>query len=234
MLDKVFALVSEEILVIKITGKAFDENAHLLKRYTTTLKDLADRYRLVVVTGGGRMARKYIETLQQIGVDSNYWLDTLGIWISRINALTLIAALSSYSYPLPATSIEEALIALGSHRAVFMGGLVPGQSTASVLLQVAEAVGAKRAFYFSAIGKVYDKDPQKYPGATPLSSITASELKSLLEQKLIPGEYALIDTKALDIAIRSGITVQIISYKEPEKIYEALEGKNPGSIILPK
>lgn len=234
MLDLVFDLGDEEILVLKITGKVFDENGDLLKRYAITLRDLVKKHKLVVVVGGGKTARRYIEFLGQLGVTSNYWLDTIGIWISRINALALIAALNPYSYPYPATSLEEVLLALGSHRAVFMGGLVPGQSTASVLLQVAETVGVKRVYYFSAAGKVYNKDPQRYSDATPLSSITASELKSLLNQRLLPGEYALIDSKALDIAIRSGISVQVISYKEPEKIFDAIKGENPGSIILPK
>ncbi|MEM0225139.1 MAG: UMP kinase, partial [Desulfurococcaceae archaeon] len=68
----------------------------------------------------------------------------------------------------------------------------------------------------------------------PFSIITASELKSILEQRILPGEYALIDTKALDIAIRSKIEIQILNYKEPGQIFKAIRGENPGTIIIPK
>lgn len=114
------------------------------------------------------------------------------------------------------------------------GGLIPGQSTASVLLQVAEALGVKRVYYFSAVGKVYTKDPTKYPDAKPLNEISASELKKIVEQKTLPGDYALIDVQALELTVRSNIEVQVLDYKNPESIFEALKGKNPGTRILPK
>lgn len=221
-------------IVLKITGKAFDEEPLLIKRYVSVLRKLVERYNIVVVTGGGKTARRYIDIIRQTGVESNYWLDLAGIWVSRLNALLIIAALTPYSYPKPASSIEEAIVALGPFKIVVMGGLVPGQSTASVLLQVAEAFSVRRVYYYSVVGKVYTKDPLKHPDAEPLSIVTASELKGILEQSLLPGEYALIDTRALDIAIRSGIEIQVLFYKEPEQLFEALEGGNPGTTIIPR
>jgi uridylate kinase len=103
-----------------------------------------------------------------------------------------------------------------------------------VLLQAAEALGVKRVYYFSAIGKVYTKDPTKHPDAKPLSELSASELKKIVEQKTLPGDYALIDSQALEYAIRSGVEIQVLDYKNPELMFEAMRGKNPGSRILPK
>ncbi|MEM0030883.1 MAG: UMP kinase [Desulfurococcaceae archaeon] len=220
-------------ITLKITGKAFDDPS-LVKNYIDVFAELLEKYKLLVVTGGGQSARRYIEIAEKIGIESNYWLDLIGIWASRINGLMLISALSNYAYPSTPSSIEEALVALKHSKLVVMGGLIPGQSTASVLLQMAEAIGTRRVFYYSAIGKVYSKDPNKYPDAAPFSIITASELKSILEQRILPGEYALIDTKALDIAIRSKIEIQILNYKEPGQIFKAIRGENPGTIIIPK
>lgn len=223
-----------DYLVLKITGKAFDEGASLLKRYISTLKKLLDAYKLLLVAGGGNTARKYISLAKDVGVDSNYWLDFIGIMASRLNSLVLIASLKPYAYPYVPSTIEEAISALGSHRVVSIGGLIPGQSTASVLLQVAEALAARRVYYFSAIGRIYTKDPVKHPNAEPLSLITASELKKIIEQKVLPGEYALVDIRALDIAIRGRIEVQILDYREPELLFSALKGENPGTIIIPE
>lgn len=221
-------------LVLKITGKAFSASPQLLRRYVNVIKSLLDARRLVVVTGGGAFAREYIEIAKAVGVESNYWLDLIGIAASRLNSILLISALGSHAYPRPPESIEEVVKATGCYKLVVVGGLIPGQSTASVLLQVAEALGTRRVYYYSAIGKVYDKDPTKYPDAKPLSVITARELKHLLDQKAVPGEYALIDANALEISMRSGIEIQLLDYKEPEQIHHALEGENPGTVIIPR
>jgi len=222
-----------DTLVVKITGKVFDEDVMLISRYIELLRSLIDNYRVVAVTGGGNTARRYISMARSIGVSSNYWLDTIGIWVSRLNSLLMIPLLQPHAYPKPATSLEEVIEALSSHRIVVMGGLIPGQSTASTAIEVAEAVGAGRLYYFSAVGYVYDKDPMKYPNATQLREVNASTLKKILEQKQLPGEYALIDEKALDLAMRSNIVIQLINYREPEKLIDALKGANPGSVIYP-
>lgn len=223
----------QEILVIKLTGKVFD-NEDILSRHIELLRELlSDARRIIVVTGGGGIARRYIELARRIGVESNYWLDLIGIDASRLNSLLVVSALSEYAYPRVPVSVEEVLVALGQSRLVSLGGIIPGQSTASALLQVAEAIKARRVYYFSAVGRVYDKDPARYADARYLPVVKATELKAILEQKILPGEYALIDEKALDIAIRSGIEIQILDYRYPEQIHEALRGNNPGSIIIP-
>jgi len=222
-----------EYMVLKITGKAFT-SSDLLLRYIEVIRALSKTHRVVVVTGGGEIARRYIEVARGININSNYWLDEIGIWVSRLNALLLIGALSPFTSPTPPQTLEDIIRAAILYPVTVTGGLIPGQSTALVLLQVAEALGASRVYYFSAIGKVYSKDPTKYPDAQPLSEITVTELKRVIEQKILPGDYALVDLHALELAIRSNIEIQILDYKKPELLFEALRGQNPGTRILPR
>lgn len=223
-----------DVLVLKITGKAFDNGPDLLQKYVAILNTLSEKYKIVVVTGGGRVARNYIEMARNMGVSSNYWLDMIGIDVSRLNALLLIAALRGRAYPKPIESSTELLTAISSHDILVGGGLIPGQSTASVAVELAEAVGAKRIYYFSAVDYVYDKDPAKYSDAKPFKEIKGSRLKEILSQKQLPGEYALIDEKALDLALRSGIEIRLIFFKYPDRIFESIEGLNPGTRIIPE
>ncbi|MEM1760051.1 MAG: UMP kinase [Desulfurococcaceae archaeon] len=221
------------IIVIKLTGKVFDE-PQLLKSYIELFKKLIDKWRLLIVTGGGSLARRYIEVARSIGVESNYWLDEIGILASRLNSYLLISALQPYSYPRPVTTLSEAVEATSIFKIVVMGGLIPTQSTASTLLEVAEALGVKDVIYVSAIDRVYDKDPLKYPDAEGLIEIDASKLIEMIEQSILPGEYALIDVKALEIAIRSGIRIHVVGYRNVENIDKVLRGENPGTIINPR
>ncbi|ADI31168.1 UMP kinase [Staphylothermus hellenicus] len=223
----------DDVLVIKITGKLFDTDASLIKGYVEIFKDLSRKYKLAIITGGGGLARKYIGYAREIGVSSNYWLDMIGIRSAQLNAYLLISSLYPKAYPEPVNNLEELLRIINNYEIAVLGGLIPGQSTASVALEVAEALGVNKVIDYSAIDKVYDKDPVKYPDAKPYNKISITKLREILRQKQLPGEYALIDLRALDIAERSKITIIITHYKKPETIYDILRGENPGTIIYP-
>jgi uridylate kinase len=231
--EGVITMKNNNILVLKITGKLFDAEVELLKKYVEIIRDLVIKYRIAIICGGGGIARKYIELARSIGIDSNYWLDIIGINASRLNSYLLISSLQPHAYPKPVESLLEAQKAISNYKIIVAGGLIPGQSTASVALEVAEALDVDRVIMFSAVDRVYDKDPGKYPDAKPFSKINISKLREILRGKQVPGEYALIDLRALDIAERSNIVINIIHYKSPEKIYEVLRGGNPGTIIHP-
>lgn len=221
------------VFIVKLTGRVFDE-PQLLKGYVEQFRRLIDNVRLVIVTGGGSLARRYIEIAKNLGVESNYWLDEIGISVSRLNSYLLISALRPHSYPKPVETLSEAIEATGIFKVTVMGGLIPTQSTASTLLEVAEALGVKDVTYVSAVDMVYDKDPVKYSDAEGFKEIDASKLIEILEQRALPGEYALIDMRALEIAIRSGIRIHVVGYRNVDNIMRVLKGENPGTIIYPR
>jgi len=222
-------------VVIKITGKFFDNyNPELASRLVSIIRRIAGEYRIAIVTGGGNLARLYINRAKNTGVTNNYSLDMIGIAVSRLNALLIAEAL----YPLAPEKIPrtpwETRGLIAQHKVVVLGGYIPGQSTAAVAIETAEAIGSDKVIDLSAIDKVYDKDPRKHPDANPLSRVKASELLNLMEQKILPGNYQLLDRHAIDIMIRSKITVYITHYSRPENILDILSGGNPGTIITPE
>jgi len=225
----------DDIVVIKITGKFFDNfDPELASRLISIIRQTADKYRIAVVTGGGNLARQYIGRAKNIGVNNNYSLDMIGIAVSRLNALLITEALHPLApEKIPRTPWETREL-LAQYSVVVLGGYIPGQSTAAVAIETAEAIGSDKVIDLSAIDKVYDKDPRKHPDAKPLSRVKASELLKLMEQKILPGNYQLLDRHAIDIMIRSKITVYITHYSRPENILDILKGKNPGTIITPE
>lgn len=222
----------EEHVVVKFTGKIFD-NPSVLREYIVLLKKLVNKYSFTIIVGGGNKAREYINLAKTLNVNSNYWLDTIGIMVSRLNAYLLIASLYPHAYHKPVGDFEELHRAIKNNKLVFVGGLIPGQSTAAVAVEVAEALGVDKVIDLAAVDHVYDRDPRKYPNAKKYTEIKASDLKKILEQAIIPGEYALIDLKALDLAMRSGITIYLAYYGDPQNLVKILNGENPGTIIYP-
>lgn len=224
-------------LVIKITGKTFTKNnVEYLNKIVETIRALVEKgYKIAIVAGGGNTARNYIELSSLLGVKSHYLLDMIGIEASRLNALVLAYALSDIAYNKVVTNPNELNSLLKIYPVALLGGLIPGQSTAAVAVEVAEAINAKEVINLGAIDKVYDKDPNIHPDAKPFTYIRASELKKFLEQSIIPGKYQLFDAHSIDLAVRSKITIVLCHYKKPEKILDYIEkGVNPGTIILPE
>lgn len=224
-----------ETITLKISGKAFDDESSL-KRFVEVVKKIitARKMNVAIICGGGKTARSYIQLAGKLGITSKYWLDEIGIMASRLNAELLIAALQPYSYPKIITSPDEALEAVRSSRIIVSGGLIPGQSTSSVAVQIAEALGSSIIIDLAAVDMVYDKDPSRYPDARSIKEIDASALIGLLEQRTEPGRYELFDRKALEQAIRSSITIYLIHYTTPERIWDILDGGNPGTVIYPR
>ena len=226
----------DKFLVIKVTGKAFDDNNYeLIRTYINVFKELVDKgYKLAIITGGGGLARNYIDFARQLGVSNNYILDIIGIWSSRLNALLIASAFYPYSYPLPIADLETLRSVLPYYNVFVLGGLIPGQSTAAVALETAEALGEDKVIDLAAIDHVYTSDPKRDPNARPLKEISSIELRKYMETGILPGEYKLLDNHALDIMDRSGIKIYLLYYRNPQKILDIVEkGENPGTIIKP-
>ena len=86
-------------IVIKFSGKVFAmENAKLLKDYARFLIKISKAYQPIIIAGGGKIARHYINHARSSGMDEST-LDELGIEISRLNAKLLIYALKGKAYP---------------------------------------------------------------------------------------------------------------------------------------
>ncbi|MEL9990967.1 MAG: UMP kinase [Thermoproteus sp.] len=219
------------MIAIKLSGRIFDDKV-LVKEYISTIKGLDEK--TAIITGGGTTARNYIDLARELGA-SNYFLDLIGIEASRINAWLLIAGLGDEAYPKPAESLGEVVSALSYKKRVVLGGLQPGQSTATVAALVAEAIGARMLVNCANIDGIYDDDPKRNPNAKRIPRVKASELISLLKSSALPGTYELADLWSLEILKRSKIPMYVIDGKKPELLKALLEGGTvPGSLVLPE
>ncbi|MDT7869683.1 MAG: UMP kinase [Thermoproteus sp.] len=219
------------MIAVKLSGRIFDDRS-LVREYVSIIKSVEEK--VVVIAGGGTTARSYIEAARELGA-GNYLLDVIGIEASRLNAWLIIAGLGEDVYPKPAESLGELLTALGHKRRVVMGGLQPGQSTATVAALAAEAVGARALINCANIDGIYDDDPRRNPNAKRIPTIRASELAAILRSSALPGTYELADIWSLEILRRSKIPMYIIDGRRPGLLLDVLRGGvAPGSLVLPE
>ena len=221
-------------VVIKIGGSLlFSEDGNIdtekIREFCTIIKNKDSYDSVIVVCGGGIMARQYINALRKFNVNETI-CDLMGIGISRLNSKLLVANLKDFAYPQVPTSIEELSVALNFKKIIVMGGIQPGQSTTSVALEVAEYNNAKNVIVLTNVKGIYDKDPNKYTDAKLYNTLTIKQLQDMLldsfgDNQASAGEYRIFDAVSLQILKRSKIEVIVINGQDLQEFKKFWNGE---------
>src|SRR5574339_53492 len=150
-------------VVIKLSGSVFhndnnQDQIEVLKKYSSMLIDISSIVQPVVVTGGGQIARFYINTARKLGLDESS-LDLMGIDVSRLNAKLLISSLGNHVYPNVPKSLDDISNFMESNKIIVAGGLHPGQSTNATSALIAEKVKASIFLNATDVSVIYNSDP---------------------------------------------------------------------------
>lgn len=203
------------------------------KAYADVLRKMKKDHEVLVVVGGGKTARDYIDIAR--GLEASEALcDDIGIEVTRLNARLLITALGEDAYPSVPHNFSEALEFSQSGKMVVMGGTEPAHSTDAVGSILAEFVGADLLINATSVEGLYDKDPNKHPDAVMFEEVTTSQMMDMLKTKDIKaGTYEFFDQTAIGIIKRSGIKTVIINGHDPHNLVKAIQG-NIGTTIIPE
>jgi uridylate kinase len=199
-------------VAIKLSGSIFSEerNEGTIKRYAEMLTDISIDVQPIVIAGGGKIARHYINLARYLGSDEAS-LDIMGIEVSRLNAKLLIAALGEHAFSQVPKNLEEVTIAAESGKIVIVGGLHPGQSTNATSALIAEKVRASRFLNATDVDGIYDLDPNTNRNAKLLNEITVNECMEILKDgSSMAGTYDLMDIVALKVIERSKIPTRVL------------------------
>ena len=220
-------------VVIKLSGSIFNlTNATIKKsltRYARMLLDISDKSQPVVVTGGGEIARHYINIARNLGSDEAN-LDIIGIEVSRLNAKLLIVALGEQAYSQVPKNLEDVAIAASSGKIVIAGGLHPGQSTNATSALIAETVKASMFLNATNVDGIYDSDPKTNRDAKLYKKITINECMEILgSESSMAGTYELIDIVALKVIERSKIPTRVLR-SNVYNIKHAIDNNNKSDV----
>jgi uridylate kinase len=199
-------------VAIKLSGSIFSEerNEGTIRRYAEMLTDISIDVQPIVIAGGGKIARHYINLARYLGSDEAS-LDIMGIEVSRLNAKLLIVALGEQAYSQVPKNLEEVTIAAESGKIVIVGGLHPGQSTNATSALIAEKVRASKFLNATDVDGIYDLDPNISRNAKLLNEITVSECMEILKNgSAMAGTYDLMDIVALKVIERSKIPTRVL------------------------
>ena len=206
--------------------------SHNFSAYATVLKDLAVKYRVFTVAGGGGEARRYIQVARDLGMDEAA-ADDIGIMVTRLNAALLAGALGPAAYPRIAETYAQAREYGESNKIVVMGGAIAGQTTDAVAAVLAEYVRACALLNITSVDGIYAADPRKDPRAERYNHLTPSRLMEVIRKtQMGAGSNTVFDIVAAKVIERSDIPLFVMDGRDPRAIREAvLEGAFSGTVV---
>ncbi len=186
--------------------------------------------KFVIITGGGKLCRRYQDVAKEISSPSSEDLDWIGIASLRLNAQLLRVIFEDKTENKVIKNLSEQFdfgkpIVVGS-------AYEPGQSTDWDAVLAAKNVGAKKIINLSNTDYVYDSDPKKNPNAKKIEEISWAEYRKLIPSEWNPGLNSPFDPIASKEAEEMGIEVVIMNGKPIDNLTHYLNGeKFLGTVI---
>jgi len=192
-------------------------------------------YKFVLITGGGKTARKYIEASVKVGNSSvtSDDKDWLGIHATRMNAHFMRTIFRQYAHPRINTNPHDLEDFYDFKEPILVAaGWRPGNSTDYDAVILAKYMNIKKVVNLSNIDYVYNKDPRKFPDAKKIEKISWKDFRKIVGDKWDPGMNAPFDPIASKIAQEENMEVAIMNGKDLVNLNNYFDGKKfKGTII---
>ncbi|MBD3210426.1 UMP kinase [Candidatus Micrarchaeota archaeon] len=225
-------------VVLSIGGSAINPKGEpdldFLKSMAQIIKKSKNKFG--ILTGGGSLARVHARAARALGA-SEYEADAIAITSTRQNAQLMIAALTAAGVKTlnrVVADFEDAKEPAKENKAAVMGGTIPGITTDTDAVLLAEAIGAERLVNISNVEAIYDSDPRHNPGAKRFKKLTYDELNKLAAEsdKRTAGTHFVFDMLACKLIARSKIESHFVSGKNRKDMENAIEGKKHSGTVV--
>ncbi len=198
-------------IVISLGGSLINPgkvNYKFLEEFKKTIKKFP-QHKILVVTGGGKIAREYIEALK---TKSEKIRSLIGIGVTKLNAMLVSNFLDS-NVIVP-DSLNDVAKSLSKSNLVVCGALGYREKMTSdgTAADVARGLKADMLINITNVKGLYDKDPKKFKNAKFISNISFSDfLKMTNEIKYKPGQHFVFDQSGAEIITRYKIKTVILT-----------------------
>jgi len=203
-----------------------------MSKYVEKILSLkAQGHEIVVVVGGGKLAREFIKVARDLDLEMKDQ-DEVAISVSRLFAQLFLKKFGVESCDKIALTLDDSAHCLEQGKIVVMGGLKPGITTDAVAALVAERVDADLLVKGTDQEGIYNKDPRKNPDAVKLDQISYAELQGVFsESKHKAGIHQIVDPEAVKVLKRKRVKLVVVSGFEPENILVAVKGEKIGTTV---
>lgn len=194
------------------------------------LKKVKEGNRFVIMCGGGKINTRYNEAAKKVVEISDYNLDWLGIYVTRLNAQFIRLMFGDIAHK---EVIIDPTKKIKSAKSVVIGaGYKPGWSTDYDAVMIAKKNGAGTVINLSNIDCAYTDDPRTNSEAKPIKNIKWKDFRKIVGDVWKPRMNKPFDPIASKLAEKSKIKVIIINGRNIENFKNCLDGKDfMGTVI---
>jgi uridylate kinase len=176
--------------------------------------------KFIIITGGGKLCRRYQNAAKEITEPKNEDLDWIGIASLRLNAELLRIVFGEMAYSKVIFNLSEEI---SFDKPIVIGAAYePGQSTDWDATLAAKNIKAKKIINLSNTDYVYDSDPKNNPNAKKIEKISWAQYRRLIPSEWQPGLNSPFDPIASRMAEEDGIEVIIMNGKPINNLEKCL------------
>src|SRR3989344_560651 len=217
----------EEKIIISLGGSLIipeEIDMGFLKSFKELiLSHVAKGKKFIIITGGGKIARKYQAAAKELSNPAEEDLDWIGIASLKLNAELLRVVFGKDAHDKIIADLTEALqfntpILIGS-------AYEPGHSTDWDAVMAAKNIGAKKMINLSNIDYVYDSDPRQNPNAKKIEKTSWAEYRKIIPKEWTSGLNSPFDPTASEVCEKEGIEVAIMNGKPIDNLAKYLNGE---------
>jgi uridylate kinase len=205
-----------------------------VKKFKALIEEqIKNGYKFILITGGGKTARKYIDAAAKVDDITDDDKDWIGIHATRMNAHFIRTIFRSHAHPRINKNPHDLEDFYNFKEDILVAaGWRPGFSTDFDAVLLAKYLNIKTLINLSNIDYVCDKDPRKFPDAKKIENISWVEFRKMVGDKWDPGMSAPFDPIASKEAQEIGLEVAILNGNNIANLKKYLEGgKANGTII---
>ena len=208
--------MEKKVVVISLGGSVIvpkEIDLEFLERFKRIILKNNKKYKFIIVCGGGKIARTYMEALENKNFKNKIFLQSLlGISVTRLNARLLNYLFDidpEKGIPHEIKDIEQRL---KTQDIIFTGGLIYEKEETS------DSSSAKLARHFNSsfinitnVRGLFDKDPKKFMNARFIPEIDHKDFYYIAKKiEFRPGQHFVLDKKAADTIKKYNIDTYII------------------------
>jgi uridylate kinase len=196
-------------------------------------KYIKKKYKFIIITGGGKICRKYQQAASKITNLTDDDRDWIGIHATRMNAHFIRTVFRKYAHPIINKNPNDLEDFYNFKESILVAaGWRPGFSTDYDAVMLAKYLDVKTIINFSNIDFVFDKDPKKYKDAKKIEKISWKDFRKIVGNIWDPGMNVPFDPIASKTAEEIGLEVVIMNGKNIKNLENYLKGKKfKGTVI---